>query len=99
MNTLKCDVAFSKLTHAARARFGLSGTTYGPFTAYPSTCHEHNTLQLTPPTSPSPTPSADRTQCTVRYALEGKCPVVIAFLGSIKDGICGYIMAKFKSTS
>ena len=49
----------SKPTHAARTKFSPLSANHGPFAAKPSSCLVHNTLQLTPPTSPCPSLSAD----------------------------------------
>ena len=45
--------------HAVRARGGLPGANHALFKAKPSSYHVHSTLQVTPPTSPCPTLSAD----------------------------------------
>jgi len=50
---------FSKPVHAVRAWGGPPGTNHGLFKAKPSSHHVHNTLPVTPPTSPCPTLSAD----------------------------------------
>ena len=52
-------VAFSKPPHTARPRIDPPGANHDHFTAKPSSCHVHSTLQVTPPTSPCPTLSAD----------------------------------------
>ena len=52
-------VAFSKPVHAARARVGQPSPNHGTLTAKPSSHHVHVTLQVTPPTSPCPTLSAN----------------------------------------
>ena len=44
-------VVFSKPVHATRVRIGPPGANHGPFTAKPSSCHEHTTQRVTPPTS------------------------------------------------
>ena len=41
-----------------RVRICPPSANHGPFTAKPSSCHVHSTLQVTPPTSPCPTLSA-----------------------------------------
>ena len=50
---------FSTPVHSARVRIGLPGANHALFTAKPSSCHVHSTLQVTPPTSPCPTVPAD----------------------------------------
>ena len=50
---LRCivRVAFSKPSHAARARIRPPGANHDPFTLKPSSYHVHSTLRVTPPTS------------------------------------------------
>ena len=50
---------FSKPVHAARAGIGPPGPNHGTLTAKPSSHRVHDTLRMTPPTSPCPTLSAD----------------------------------------
>lgn len=47
------------LVYTARARIGPPSANHGPFTASPSSYHLHSSLQVTPPSSPCPTISAD----------------------------------------
>ena len=54
-----CKLCKSEPIHAARARVGPPSANYGLFRTKPSSCHVHSTLQLTLPTSPCPTLSAD----------------------------------------
>ena len=69
----KVRVMFSKSIHAARARITPPSNNQVPFTAKPSSCYVH-TPWMTPPTSYSPTLSADTEPkhtatflCSVQY--------------------------------